>query len=113
MIKENRQRITAVNTYFNDIIADPSTNADFILSPQEVAAYQIAVGGELSITGHDPDDIQEIVVDATGERTPTIIIQEVNNGTYGESTFKNADNQILDGSNTDALFNAANSRYNN
>ena len=98
--------ITAVNTYFNDIIADPSTNTDFILSPQEVAAYQIAVGGELSITGHDPDDIQELVVDATGERTPTIIIQEVNNGTYGESTFRNADNQILDGSNTDALFNA-------
>ena len=74
--------VTAVNKYFNDVIADPATENDFVLSEQEVAAYQIAVGGELNITGHDSADINKIVKKATGSNSANLIVEEIKAGTY-------------------------------
>ena len=96
--------VTAVNNYFNGVIADPQTEADFMLSAQEVAAYQMAVGGELNVTGHDPADIQKIVKEAKGERTPTLIMSEINSGTYSSVSDEQGlgaaiDNSILNGTN--------------
>jgi len=100
--KGKASTVTAVNKYFNDVIADPGTNAGFVLNDSEVAAYQMAVGGELNITGHDSADIQKIVKKATGENTPNIIIDEIKAGTYGAVSVlplgASVDNNILNGS---------------
>jgi hypothetical protein len=99
--KGKASTITAINDYFNDVIADPATDASFVLSAQEVAMYQIAAGGELNITGHNPDNIQKLVVDATGERTSTIILEEISNGTYERTSSEplgaKVDNSMLNG----------------
>ena len=76
--------VTAVNDYFNGVIADPTTKAGFVLSEHEVAAYQMAVGGELDITGHDKTRIQRIVTKATGEKTPVLILEQLDAGTYNK-----------------------------
>ena len=96
--------VTAVNNYFNGVIADPQTEADFMLSAQEVAAYQMAVGGELNVTGHDPADIQKIVKEAKGERTPKLITEKLSSGTYNGVSNEQGlgaavDNSILSGTN--------------
>lgn len=99
--KGKHSTVTAVNNYFNGVIADPETEEHFVLSEAEVAAYQIAVGGELNITGHDSDDIQKIVTEITGDRTPNIIIEEIEAGTYGAVSTAplgaTVDNSILSG----------------
>ena len=80
--KGKASTVTAVNDYFNGVIANPATETDFVLSEQEVAAYQIAVGGELNITGHDPADINKIVKKATGSNSANIIVDQIEAGTY-------------------------------
>jgi hypothetical protein len=99
--KGKASTITAINDYFNDVIADPATDASFVLSAQEVAMYQIAGGGELNITGHNSDNIQKLVVDATGERTPTVILEEISNGTHERTSSEplgaTVDNSMLNG----------------
>jgi hypothetical protein len=100
--KGKASTVTAVNNYFNGVLANPATNPDFVLNNSEVAAYQMAVGGELNITGHDSADIQKIVKKATGENTPNIIIDEIKAGTYGAVSVlplgASVDNNILNGS---------------
>ena len=112
---EDKGKITtvlAVNNYFNGVIADPQTEADFVLSREEVAAYQMAVGGELNITGHDPATIQRIVKKATGEKTPVLILEELETETYNNVSLEQGfeptvdkilgatvDNAILSGKN--------------
>ena len=89
--------VTAMNTQINDWIS----NDGIVFSDEEIAVYQIAAGGELNITGHDPDDIQKLVKRATGERTPEIILEEQANGITTENYYTEsgiADNRILDGS---------------
>ena len=96
--------VTKMNDYFNGVIAHSGTHADFVLSEEEVAAYQIAVGGELNITGHDQKRIQRIVKKATGERTPNIILEEIKASDYGPGLGATVSNAIIDG--TDPLVNA-------
>jgi len=96
--------VTKMNNYFNNVIADSGTHADFVLSEEEVAAYSIAVGGELNITGHDQKRIQKIIKKATGERTPNIILEEIKARKYNLPMGASHDNGILNG--TDPLLNA-------
>ena len=104
--------VIAMNDYFNGVIADPDTKAGFVLSEHEVAAYQMAVGGELDITGHDKTRIQRIIKKATGEKTPVLILEQLDAGTYNKVSTDakiqptvvvilgaSVDNSILDGTN--------------
>ena len=89
--------VTAMNNQINSWIA----NDGITFSDEEIAVYQIAAGGELNITGHDPDDVQKLVKRATFERTPQIILDEQANGITTENYYTEsgvADNRILDGS---------------
>jgi len=89
--------VTAMNNQINSWIA----NDGISFSDEEIAAYQIAAGGELNITGHDPDDIQKLVKRATFERTPQIILDEQASDITTENYYTEsgvADNRILDGS---------------
>ena len=89
--------VTAMNTQINDWI----TNDGITFSDEEIAVYQIAAGGELNITGHDPADIQKLVKRATFERTPQIILEEQANNISTENYYTEsgvADNRILNGS---------------
>ena len=92
--------VTAMNTQINDWIA----NDGIMFSDEEIAVYQIAAGGELNITDHDPDDVQKLVKKATFERTPEIILEEQILGMPSEivsGSHQNhaiANNGILDGS---------------
>ena len=89
--------VTAMNNQINSWIA----NDGITFSDEEIAVYQIAAGGELNITGHDPDDIQKLVKRATGERTPEIILEEQASGISTENYYTEsgvADNRILNGS---------------
>ena len=89
--------VTAMNTQINSWIA----NDGITFSDEEIAVYQIAAGGELNITGHDPDDIQKLVKRATFERTPEIILEEQANGIATENYYTESgvgDNRILNGS---------------
>lgn len=54
----NPATITAVEDYFNGVIADGDTNADFNLGLHEIAAYEYALGGKMSITGKDDQEFQ-------------------------------------------------------
>ena len=88
--------VIAMNNQINSWIA----NDGISFSDEEIAAYQIAAGGELNITGHDPDDIQKLVKRATFERTPEIILEEQASGITTENYYTEsgvADNIILDG----------------
>ena len=69
--KGTASAISSMNAQINANIAAGVTYSD-----QEIAQFQIAVGGELNITGHDPADIQEFIKTATGVRTSKIIIDE-------------------------------------
>lgn len=77
------EAVTTINDYFNTALADPNTTTGFALSPQEVAMYQIAVGADLSVNGHNSADIKKITDNINLERTVEEIISEVDNGTYG------------------------------
>lgn len=74
--------VTTINDYFNTALADPNATPGFAVSEAEVAMYQIAVGADLNVTGHNPADIKKITDKINLERTAEEIITEINNGTY-------------------------------
>tara|TARA_B110000858_G_C17808259_1_gene479264 strand:- start:1926 stop:6518 length:4593 start_codon:yes stop_codon:yes gene_type:complete len=77
----NPATITAVEDYFNGVIADGSTNSDFNLSVYEIAAYEYALGGKMSITGKTDQEymIDRIAKRHYGERNAEIIVEELKN----------------------------------
>ena len=98
--------VTTINDYFNNALADAGATAGFAVSQQEVAMYQVAVGADLNITGHNPSDIKKITDNINLERTPEIIIAEIDSGTYGKfpmgfaaaaSANATSENKILNG----------------
>ena len=89
--------VTAINDYFNTALADPNANPNFLVSEEEVAMYQVAVGAELNVTGHNPADIKKITDNINLQRTPEDIISEINNGTYGVTKDATIENKLLNG----------------
>jgi hypothetical protein len=92
--------ITAMNTQINEWI----TNDGITFNDEEIAVYQIAAGGQLTIVGHDQDVVEKLVRKATGERTAIIILEEQADGMATEivsgphQNHAIANNRILDGS---------------
>ena len=92
--------ITAMNTQINEWI----TNDGITFFDEEIAVYQIAAGGQLTIVGHDQDVVEKLVRKATGERTPVIILEEQASGIATEvvsGSHQNhaiTNNRILNGS---------------
>ena len=89
-IVRDRGEITttaAINTEYSDL---------------EIAQFQIAAGGVLTVDGHDPADIEKIVRKASLAKTPEIILENQANG-IDSSELSNekhlgavVDNKILD-----------------
>ena len=67
------------------------------MSEEEVAMYQVAVGADLNVTGHNPADIKKITDKINLQRTPEDIISEINDGTYGVTEDATIENKLLNG----------------
>ena len=95
----NPATITAVEDYFNGVIADGDTNADFNLGIHEIAAYEYALGGKMSITGKED---QEFLIDREarryyGERNSEIIVEELQNEEISDVTSSVGHNALING----------------
>ena len=95
----NPATITAVEDYFNGVIADGDTNADFNLGLHEIAAYEYALGGKMSITGKDDQEFQidRIAKSFYGERNAEIIVEELQNEEIGELWSSVGHNALING----------------
>ena len=80
-------------------------SVDTKYSDYEIAQFQIAAGGVLSVDGHDPADIERIVRKSSLAKTPVAIIEEQESGVASEDVSSSlpgslgavVDNMILDG----------------
>lgn len=95
----NPATITAVEDYFNGIIADGDTNEDFNLGLHEIAAYEYALGGKMSITGKEDQEFQidRIAKRFYGERNAEIIVEELQNEEIGELWSSVGHNALING----------------
>jgi len=95
----NPATITTVEDYFNAVIADGDTNADFNLGIHEIAAYEYALGGKMSITGKED---QEFLIDREarryyGERNSEVIVEELQNEEISDISSSVGHNALLNG----------------
>lgn len=97
--------VTTINDYFNTALADPNAVNGFAISEQEVAMYQIAVGADLNVTGHNPTDIKKITDNINLERPVEEIIAEVEADTYGSKPMGFADAAAVDATSENKLLN--------
>ena len=78
-------------------------SVDTKYSDYEIAQFQIAAGGVLSVDGHDPADIERIVRESSLAKTPVIILDDqakgdVSSDVSSEQGFgADLDNSILEG----------------
>jgi len=72
-------------------------------SDYEIAMFQIAAGGVLTVEGHDPEDIERMVREASLAKTPVTIIEDQANGDVSSDVSSEQgfgatlDNSILNG----------------
>ena len=69
--KGKASAISSMNSQLNTNIAN-----GVVYSDEEIATFQIAAGGQLTVTGHSHADVDALVYDATKIRYPDVILEE-------------------------------------